>query len=217
MSFYVFEHIADPVASLKNAASLLKPNGILYWLIPNFITNPADFIVADHINHFSQRSIETAVRRAGLTLREIDGESHEAAWIVIASREAEPRSELRQNTSEKDLPEQVAMLSRYWTDIETRIRDFEAAHGDSHASIYGSGFYGTFIASRLANFDRISHFIDQNPFRQGRMLLNKPIVAPEQLPEDVQTIYVGLNMQSARAAIADVKCFGRRQLEFLFL
>jgi 2-polyprenyl-3-methyl-5-hydroxy-6-metoxy-1,4-benzoquinol methylase len=220
MSFYVFEHIADPVATLKQAASLLKPNGILYWLVPNFLANPADFIVADHVNHFSRRSIEMTMRQVGVDLREIDSQSHEAAWIIIGARNTSHSvpSEPLSADSDNGIRREVEALARYWIDIETRIRAFEALHCDSGpAAIYGSGFYGTFIASRLLNPDRITHFVDQSSFRQGKTLLDKPIVAPEQLPEDIKTVYVGLNMQTARAAIDDVKSWSGRHLDYFFL
>jgi SAM-dependent methyltransferase len=220
MSFYVVEHVADPVATLKQAASLLKPNGILYWLVPNFLANPADFIVADHVNHFSRRSIETTMRRVGVDLQEIDSQSHEAGWIIIGVRNTAHSvpSEPLSTDSDNEIRREVVALARYWIDIETRIRAFEALHCDSGpAAIYGSGFYGTFIASRLLNPDRITHFVDQSSFRQGKMLLDKPIVAPEQLPDDIKTVYVGLNMQTARAAIDDVKSWSGRHLDYFFL
>ena len=84
MSYYVMEHVVEPVAVLRQMASLLKPAGVLYWLISESSRRiPADFIVADHVNHFSEPSIEEAIQRAGLHLIEIDGHSHEAGWIVI--------------------------------------------------------------------------------------------------------------------------------------
>ena len=101
----------------------------------------------------------------------------------------------------------MAEMANYWTEIEQRIRAHsrpQAAHELGPAAIYGSGFYGTFVASRLADLDRVQCFVDQSPFRQGKTLLNKPIIAPEQLPNDIRTIYVGLNMRSARQAIAEV-------------
>src|SRR5262249_7078795 len=138
MTFYVMEHVADPVATLRNIASLLKPAGILYCLIPNFTTNPADFIVADHVNHFTRRSIESTFRRAGFALREVDGESHEAAWVITASRLPDAASMAdtlgrytTHNQSADKLRRQVTELAHYWATIETRIRDFEVTHRDS--------------------------------------------------------------------------------------
>jgi SAM-dependent methyltransferase len=221
MSYYVMEHVVEPVAVLRQMASLLKPAGVLYWLVPNVVANPADFIVADHVNHFSEPSIEEAIQRAGLHLIEIDGHSHEAGWIVTASKnvvadqsDAEPIHGLRGDS----LQQQIAEMANYWTEIEQRIRAFETEQSkQGAAAIYGSGFYGTFVASRIADINRVQCFVDQSPFRQGKTLLNKPIIAPEQLSNDIRTIYVGLNMRSARKAISEIDSWRDRRHTYLFL
>ena len=46
--------------------------------------NVADFIVADHVNHFSSRSLETLLSSYGFYDIDIDSKIHTAAYVVSA-------------------------------------------------------------------------------------------------------------------------------------
>ncbi len=216
-SMYVAEHVAEPVAFARQIASLLKPGGTLYWLVPNVVANAADFIVADHVNHFSGHSVMTLMRRAGLKLREVDCVSHEAGLIAIADRQP-GESAFRRQTSLAEWHSEVRGISSYWSQLGGRIRQFERRRpANEAAAIYGSGFYGTFIASCLESTGNVSCFLDQNPFRQGRELLGKPILDPQKLDASIRTVYVGLNPRSARKIIGDIEAWRDRDIELCFL
>ena len=216
-SMYVAEHVAEPVSFARQISSLLKPGGTLYWLVPNVAANTADFIVADHVNHFSEHSVMTLMQRAGLKLREVDCSSHEAGLIVIADRQA-AESSFRPRTSLAEWHSEVRGIAAYWSQLGARIRRFEQQRPASEAvAIYGSGFYGTFIASCLENANNVSCFLDQNPFRQGKELLGKPIIDPRQLDPSIRTVYVGLNPRSARKIIGDIEAWLDRDIELCFL
>ncbi|MFO1000204.1 MAG: class I SAM-dependent methyltransferase [Planctomycetaceae bacterium] len=216
-SMYVAEHVADPVTFAREISALLKPNGTLYWLVPNVAANKADFIVADHVNHFSEHSMVKLMQEAGLTLRDVDCVSHEAGLIAIADRRPlassfQPKNSLTCWTAE------VRSIASYWSQLGTRIREFERQRpANERSAIYGSGFYGTFIASCLENPEKISCFLDQNPYRQGKEMMGRPIIDPRQMDASIHTVYVGLNPSSARKIIGDIKGWHNRDLELCFL
>ncbi|HVW02954.1 MAG TPA: class I SAM-dependent methyltransferase [Planctomycetaceae bacterium] len=213
-SFFVLEHITDPRAALEQQARLLKPAGRLYFLVPSLWGNPADLIVADHVNHFTRHSLATLLAGSGLAIQEIDETSHAGAFIVIAVKQ--DRTAPVDPSCPTELAAEARVLGRYWSDLGQRIREFENGQ-DSHSSaIYGSGFYGTFIATNLAALDRVDCVLDRNPYRQGAQLLGRPIVAPEQLPEHVRSMYVGLNPAGARAAM-QATGWGERPLSWFYL
>ena len=219
-SFYVLEHVADPVEVVTHMASLLRPGGTLYFLVPNLLANTADMIVADHLQHFSESSLLRLMSRVGLETLAIDSQSHDAAHIAIARRtQALPASHSpKSHLTPGDLREEYQAISRFWSSTASRIHEFEKQHDlQTAACIYGAGFYGNFIASCLKNQSAISCFIDQNPFMQGRSLHGKPIVAPGQLADEVSLMYVGLNPAVARAAIADIGCWSGRQFDAFYL
>lgn len=214
-SFYALEHMACPHDALAAIASMLKPDGIMYGVVPNAVTNPADLIVADHINHFSACSLRRLMEQCGFRVRSIDDRAHEGAFIVIAQLGGK-----RTNTNNPDTASdpEAERLAEYWSSASAQVQEFEAANGTGRrAAIYGSGFYGTFIATCLRDFSCIECFLDQNPHRQGGRLLDRPIVAPAQLSPDVELVYVGLNPRTARENIAGVREWANRSYRFFYL
>jgi SAM-dependent methyltransferase len=216
-SFFAFEHIATPVDSLRAAVALLKPDGRFYCVVPNVLTNTADLVVVDHENHFTEASIRTMVREAGLSAIEIDGSTHRGAFVIIGTKfdqqcplaETEPMM----FCGESD----VAKIGEFWSSAAERIRAFEATLGrDDSIAVYGAGFYGTFITAALAQPKRVRCCLDQNPFLQGRLFNERwPVIHPAHLPSDVTVLLVGLNPTQARSIIDSVPSLHRLRAFFL--
>jgi len=197
ISFFALEHVAEPKAFVAEARRLLHDGGTFYFLVPNLFTNTADLVVADHVNHFSESSLHRLLSDAGFSVREIDGTTHKSAWVVVAEK-TNVNSEPIPATSVAD---KVNTMAEYWREFGDRVRAFEKVN-DAEAAIYGSGFYGTFIHASLDRAKSVECFLDQNPHRQKQTLLDKPILAPEALPETVRRLYVGLNPRVAREELA---------------
>jgi len=213
-SFFALEHTARPQQFAHAVADLLRPGGTFYGIVPNTYANPADFLVADHVNHFSSASLQTLLARAGLHAQFVESSVHNSAW-VFAARKVGRVEQLAIAAAERTkLHDQAAGLGRYWGAYASAVTAFEertVTRGP--AAIYGSGFYGTSIASNLREPERIVCFLDQNPHRQKHTLLGKPILPPEALPSEVRTIYVGLNPTIARS-VAEAPLFRGRELEY---
>lgn len=208
-SFFALEHVAKPEEMLMTIERLLKPGGVFYGIIPNTYTNIADFVVIDHINHFSKSSLEFLLKNTGFESIDIDTESHKGAFIITANKKLIRNSPLLEKLSSQDsitnLEQQATSIAEYWYNITTKVRSFELEHCDSESvAIYGSGFYGTFIATCLENLNRIECFIDLSPYRQGKYLLEKPILSPQDLNKSTEIVYVGLNPQSSSRSIAEI-------------
>ncbi|MFP6902771.1 MAG: class I SAM-dependent methyltransferase [Verrucomicrobiia bacterium] len=200
ISFFALEHVAAPKAFVAEAHRLLRDGGTFYFLVPNLFANTADLVVADHVNHFSEGSLHRLLTDAGFAVREIDGTAHNSAWVVVAEK-----SDLDGIVPvTNSVADAVNSMADYWREFGSRVREFEKANG-GEVAIYGSGFYGTFIHSSLERPEAVACFLDQNPHRQKQTLLEKPILAPEALPETVRRLYVGLNPRVAREAMAALK------------
>jgi SAM-dependent methyltransferase len=219
MSFFAFEHILDVPGALKGVELVLKPGGIFYFVVPNLFTNIADFVVIDHINHFTESSLRYALGHAGLAVLGIDTNAHRGAFVVMASK---PRSGSARVEEEARVPAEqeraVQGIATFWRGLGTRIAAIEEQLGNhSRSAIYGAGFYGTYIGTCLRDLAKVECFIDQNPFLQGKKLFDKPVLPPHALPQQVDHVYVGLNPTIARNAMGSLDAWRGRKLNYSYL
>ena len=204
MSFYALEHVADPLGFLASVRGLLAPGGRAYAIVPNVFANIGDFLVADHVNHFTRPSLRYAFGSMGLSDPQVDATAHAGAFVVTAGR-GEPAVPSGPMPGAAEAVAEAVRLDAYWRGFAGRVRQFEEAHaGLGAVAVYGSGFYGTLTMACLRRPERVSCFLDRNPHRQKARLMDRPILAPEQLPAEVAGLYVGLNPAQARSGVADL-------------
>ncbi|MEI6429554.1 MAG: class I SAM-dependent methyltransferase [Pseudanabaena sp. ELA607] len=217
-SFFVFEHTPDPVKELRNINSLLKDRGYFYCIVPNVFENTGDFIVADHVHHYSDVSLRYLLAKAGFETVEIDVSSHFGAYIIIGKKVSRESLEVEINpVSLANVVNAVQRTANYWNTLQDKICQFEQSVSGKKSAIYGAGVYGSFIATCLQNLDDVQCFIDQNPLLHGTKTFNKPIIPNNELPEEIKVIYVGLNPKIAKTNIANIGGWCNKDHNYLFL
>lgn len=221
-SFFALEHIPQPLETVRKVAALLKEGGLFYAIVPDTFGNVADFIVIDHVNHFTAPSVRMLLSQAGFDDISVDSEAHRGALVIVARKAAKGLTteaagapsvapELRAARVES------TQLAAFWSALDERIQNAERQHAGRELAIYGSGFYGAFIFTALRSSGRVRCFLDQSPYQQDKKLFGKPIVKPESLPADVQVLFVGLNPKIARQTIAQLGCLQDRPVSMVFL
>lgn len=217
LSFFALEHAGDPRAFLREVRGLLRPGGTLHLTVPNVRRNAGDFIVVDHVNHFMPSSLGRLFTDAGFTDVRIDEESHDAAYVVDARRETG-------SSGVSEHPRDVAVfvgearrLAAFWAQAAEAVAEFERASAGRKSAIYGSGFYGVFIASCLADPTALAYFLDRNPHQQMKRIADRPVLAPEAIEDDVEVVYAGLNPARAREIVAGAAPLHRRHRELFYL
>ena len=213
-SFFALEHVPDPREAVRRIASLLRDDGLFYAVVPDTFGNPADLVVIDHVNHFTSASLQRLLADAGFGDIDIDADAHRGAWVVTARKNGRAglplpcAGELQRATA----------LARFWSGLGQRLQAAEALLPDNAAvAIYGSGFYGAWIASTLTRREPLRCFLDRSPFQQGKTVFELPVLAPEALPQDVSTVFVGLNPKIARSVMAEQDWMRERRLKLVFL
>ncbi len=215
-SFFALEHIVDLDDTLRQIKKCLSPDGVFYFVVPNTYTNPADFIVVDHVNHFTSNSLLRMLLDAGFDSVEIDEKSHRGAFVVVARKGIEGTARQQAKNVEQTL-KSTRDISAYWKHCADSIQSFENSHQGKKSAIYGAGFYGCYILSQLQKTEFVSCFLDQSPFQQNETIYDKPVLSPSQLSENVEVIYVGLNPSVARNGIGDIVTLRERQIDYFYL
>jgi len=203
-SFFAFEHTPDPLKELAAIKQLLKPSGMVYMIVPNVYANVGDFIVADHVHHYSKSSLAYMFGKAGFEVLDIDDTSHFAAYIIVARNSSAKEAVSPDPAELKETQSMAGSMAAYWKGLQDKINMFAAEAGRKKAAIYGAGVYGNFIAANLDNFDQVSFFIDQNPLLQGKSMMGVPVILPSEIPDDIEIVYVGLNPVTASSAIESI-------------
>lgn len=189
-SFFAFEHIPDPKAAIQHVAKLLAPGGTFYCVVPYVVSNIGDFIVIDHVNHFTVSSMRNLLISAGFGGIEIDTSAHRGALVITAVRRSQAGVRPVADADEKAA---VQVIASYWRSSTASIAAKEARLGDRPVAIYGAGFYGTYILSVLQDQSRVQYVVDKSPYLQGKRIGQVPIIAPRDLSNEVSAVYVGLN------------------------
>ena len=196
-SFFALEHIPDPKKAVLHIADLLSEHGVFYGIVPDTFGNVADFVVIDHVNHFTTASLNFLLKSAGFKSIHIDSSVHRGALVFVASKQGTEVTDV----NPLEVNERARGLARYWARVGRKVRSVGRAEPNGSA-IYGSGFYGAFIYSTLADPVDIACFLDRSPYQQGKTLFGKPILAPDQLPGGTDRLYIGLNPAIARESMA---------------
>jgi SAM-dependent methyltransferase len=212
-SFFALEHIPSPKETVRQIAAMLREDGVFYGIVPDTFGNAADFVVIDHVNHFTVPSLHRMLAGAGFAQIEIDATVHRGALVFVARR----LGALRPHPDVAATIARALELADFWDGFGKRILAAELAHRDAQAAIYGSGFYGAYIASTLRQPDKVQCFLDRNPYQQAKTLFGKPILAPEQLPESVRVLYAGLNPSIARGILGQLEWLQARKLKLVFM
>jgi cyclopropane fatty-acyl-phospholipid synthase-like methyltransferase len=217
LSFFALEHAADPRAFLREVRELLRPGGTLHLTVPNVRRNAGDFIVVDHVNHFMPSSLRRLFTGAGFTDVRVDEESHDAAYVVDARRETLAGGESERPREIAAFVGEARRLAAFWSEAAEAVAAFERAHASRKAAIYGSGFYGVFIASCLADRTALAYFLDRNPHQQSKRIFDRAVLPPEAIGDDVEVVYAGLNPARAQGIVAGVAPLHRRKRTFCYL
>ena len=214
-SFFSLEHISSLKSTLTNIKKVLNEDGMIYAVIPNTKTNPADMIVVDHPNHFTEYSLNKLFIDNGFIIEEIDEHSHRGAFIVIARKQMTIKKVNNKYTHHRN---DILNIAEFWKTTAERVKEFEKNNAtDKKAAIYGAGFYGSFLASCLDNVNLIDCFLDQNPFLSGKTLFNKPIIHPSKIPDDVDVLYVALNPKHSKSIIENVTSLNGLNLDYFYI
>ncbi|WP_417425565.1 class I SAM-dependent methyltransferase [Hoeflea sp.] len=220
-SYFAFEHIPDPKAAMAHVERLLKPGGRFYMIVPDVFGNAADFIVIDHVHHFTQTSVNRLLADAGFASIAIDRQAHRGALVVSATKYGAGEPDANDQDQDRDdkatIMHQAEELATFWSSAAEAVKRNERAAGTGKAAIYGSGFYGAFTHANLDRPEAVSCFLDQSPWRQGRTLFDVPIISPTSLPEDVEAVHVGLNPVIARGIIETQRWVGGDRLHIGYL
>ncbi len=193
------EHFPDPVAMLRTLRGLIAPGGSLFVQVNNVERTPFDLVVADHLSHFTPRSLAHLAAQAGLAV-----DSVRTDWV---NKELSLLAAVHKPAADPVADDAPAARARVRRDVAwlgsmlEHARATAAQAGKGRFGVFGTSVAATWLASGLGEV--IDFYVDEDPARLGRKHLGRPIVTPDQVPAGA-TVYL--------AFIADVAAQIARRL-----
>lgn len=196
---FVFEHIESPAQVLLELQKFLRPEGRIFLSVPNFETNSGDLLVVDHVNHFSESSLRALASEAGMAVDLIDISSFDGAFCVVLKKTYLDISDSA-DLGYLSIDRSKSMIL-YWSRLLTRLNDEIIILNKERVAIFGAGFYGTLIASKL--LQKLTCFYDSNPrISEGaKVHCGFPVFLPIEFDSTIDLLFIGLNPRISKQII----------------
>jgi 2-polyprenyl-3-methyl-5-hydroxy-6-metoxy-1,4-benzoquinol methylase len=180
---HALEHIPGPLETLGHVTTLLNPDGLLFVEIPNAAANPFDLLVADHASHFSPATLSAMLASAGFEVITLS-----TAWVTKEiSVLARPR---RAAGVTAGPPAEEVLAGLDWLlGVRARAARARARAGDHPFGLFGSSIAATWLASELG--PGVQFFVDEDPSRVGQRFMDRPVLAPSEVPQGA-SVFVGI-------------------------
>jgi len=180
---HALEHFPDPLELLRTVRDRLDECGVLLIEVCDVERNPFDLLIADHLMHFSARTLRRIVENAGFRVATVATDWVEKELSCVA----QPASEVSREPDAREPTDIAATVSRNLDWLQRMIAIArQAAERYGNIGIFGTSIAGTWLAGSIPG--GYGFFVDEDPNRIGRRHLGKPILAPHQIPENAAVV-----------------------------
>jgi 2-polyprenyl-3-methyl-5-hydroxy-6-metoxy-1,4-benzoquinol methylase len=168
------EHFTAPLATLRALSSRLAPRGRLFVQVNNLERTAFDLAVADHLCHFTPRSLAAMLARAGFAVERVatDWVSKEISLLASPAPAAAPEA--------ADAPQAPAAVRREVAWLQSMLEDARRRANGKAFGIFGTSVAATWLDKGLPGM--VQFFVDEDPSRNGRSHFGRPILRPEGVP-----------------------------------
>jgi 2-polyprenyl-3-methyl-5-hydroxy-6-metoxy-1,4-benzoquinol methylase len=185
------EHFADPVSMLRKLRGKVATGGRLFVEVVNVDKTPFDLVVADHLCHFTPRSLAFQVERAGLGVEVVktDWINKEVSLLAVAS----PATSI---AARNDPLQAIGRIEGDIAWLHNMLEHARASARGGQFGIFGTSVAATWLAAGLG--DAVQFFVDEDPAREGCTHLSRHILKPDQLPRGA-TVYLAFAREASDA------------------
>lgn len=179
-SFNFIEHLPDPLKTLRQSLTLLKPDGLALLEVPNFdmIDQFGLFneFIPDHVSYFNQSTFITMLSLAGLDIVSVGNIWDDYIISVVA------RKKSGVNWEKYDVVQ---------SELKISCENFFSSTSRNQNAIWSAGHQSLATISNLQLENVVSCIIDSAPSKQNKYAPGSglPVVSPEILARgEIKTI-----------------------------
>jgi SAM-dependent methyltransferase len=167
------EHMPDPLAMLNDVRDLLDEKGILFVQVPDAENSPFDFLVVDHLVHFTRSSLIALVSRAGVLPEVLVNDVVPKELTFLGSRHSRSAATIDPNDGIQTARKAVQWLAGVFAQVQSLAKC-------GPIGVFGTSIAGMAVYGSVRN--QVSFFVDEDPSRIGNFFDGKPILPPSAIP-----------------------------------
>ena len=199
--FEVAEHLLLPQKGIANVASLLRMGGYFMLSVPDYsliaedTCNIPNYFNLEHINYFSEDSLDTLM--AQYQLKRVDQKRLGGDLILVYKKTTEEITVKKDEKTEAAVRQYLNRQQERQAQIEAKVGQLQKQ--EKELFIWGTGSYVMSLLATTALDDcKILGFVDNNRIKQGREMYGRLIYAPEYLLDKHGTVVICSMLYSAQ-------------------
>jgi 2-polyprenyl-3-methyl-5-hydroxy-6-metoxy-1,4-benzoquinol methylase len=167
------EHFPDPLATLRDLRGKIAPGGRIFVEVPNAEANPFDYVIADHMMHFTPSSLSILADHAGFAI-----DCLSTTWVAKElSMTALPRENSAVANGQPSESKAADLVFRQIDWLHRFVQAASKALADSGSfGLFGTSIAATWLCSILG--DGVSFFVEEDASRVGRHHMGRPVISP---------------------------------------
>lgn len=171
---HVLEHIVYPIDFLKNISKKLKVDGFILIEIPNLEKSPFDILIADHVTHFNQKTLQQCLILAGLEIVYISDSVIDKEITVLAkvSTTSKYQPLINHCTESTQLLNQQINFASYLLQCSKQV--------SNDVGIFGSSIAASWLTGEIN--EKVGYFIEEDIKKIGNQHLGRPIITIDAVP-----------------------------------
>jgi SAM-dependent methyltransferase len=182
------EHIHDVAAFVRTSTRSMKPDGVLFYQVPNVMHVLHDLafwdIYYEHCSYFSAGSLARLFRNSGLTPMQV-GSDYNGQYLMIEGKTATsgPTARLPE---EDDIAAVTHAVQLFRERIAERLAEWRRFLLDEHAHerktvLWGGGSKAVAFLTTLGIQDEVQYAVDINPYKWNAYLpgSGQEVVSPD--------------------------------------
>jgi 2-polyprenyl-3-methyl-5-hydroxy-6-metoxy-1,4-benzoquinol methylase len=210
---FVFEHLRDPAAMLRDLRTLLKPTGVVFIEVPD-LAHPFvgldDFFSFGHTFTFSRETLQQAAEQCGyrvVALTECDNRDlprrtfPSLRMIATPSETAVPLASFEERS--RGLVTAYADARRLLIQKISDRMEAACVRDSKNLVVYGAGTHSAELVQAFPwLLDQCIAFVDGNRDLQGHQYFERPVLSPNRLP-DLGADQIVISAREAETEIAN--------------
>jgi SAM-dependent methyltransferase len=173
------EHFSSPGDLLQSLRAKLAPGGILLVQVCDTVRNPYDLLIADHLSHFSSDTLRLLADNSGFEVQAVEtGWVNKELSMIAVDREISSRPSTFAASEDAEYVLDRVRTQLHWLAAMAEDAGRQGTAGGD-LGIFGTSICATWLAGILG--ERVGFFVDEDPSRQGKEFMGKPVLAPNKV------------------------------------